>query len=79
MKITDLPGNSQAANDLRKIDAKIRRERLRCAGEAFDVAKFAYEKYKDEPGQWFRCEQILRAILKDDEVTIAWLMAGIGE
>lgn len=75
MKITDLPKKSQAAIRLRQLDVSRRKERLRCAGEVFDVGRFSHEQYKDEPAQWIRCEQILRAILQDNLLTMECLVA----
>ncbi len=72
MKITDLPPKSQARKKLMRLSPDARNERLRCAQEALDTALWLYDKYKDSPEQWLRCEQVLGQILKDHQVWITW-------
>ena len=71
--MTDLPPKSRARRLLRKLSREARRERLRCAEAALTALQFDYLNYReDEPGQWIRCEQILRGILRDDNANLAW-------
>lgn len=71
MKITDVPKNSKAAKNLRRLPPGARRERLRCAGWALFHAKLYQRLYPENPAQWIRCEAILRDILKDFSLTLA--------
>ena len=74
MKISDLPKKSEARRRLAILDLPRRRERLRCAQSALDVAMFCWERWPDEPAQWIRAEEILRGILVDYDARIQWFI-----
>ncbi len=75
MKIKDLPQKTKAVRQLKRLSLPAAMERLRCAQAAVDMALWCHEKYKDEPSQWIRSEQILSEILRDPEVKIEWFIA----
>jgi truncated hemoglobin YjbI len=72
--MSELPRMSKARKELEGLDPKVRRERLRCANHALDLAVLCKKLYPEESSQWLRCESILMDILKDDSARIAWFM-----
>lgn len=60
-----IPPKSKAAKLLAGLTKEARRERRRCALEAYILGQFCYLRWPDQPAQWIRCEELFKSILRD--------------